>query len=415
VFDKIRFRLLISYAIVLASVLGIFAVAVHFFFIRSLQQQLIDSLTILAQSAATNAEYDNGELKIESDFSAQNLLVNHRALQWFTTEGYSIAQQGKDIIDLPFYKDEKLQTQSNKKRIVAVTIPIIDSDSKQLIGYIRASQSLVEFDETIEHLNWGLGSGILVALILSSLGGIWLTRQAMKPVEESFARLKQFTADASHELRSPLMAIKTNTAVALKYAEGMRETDREKFAAIASAGKQMISLTEDLLFLARNDRMRDRSWQQTNLREIIDNLVRLYQPQASAKQIIIQAYLSDNLAIVGDGIQLTKLFSNLLINAIYYTPKGGAIEIENKDLASQINVRIKDTGIGIAPEEIEQIFERFWRSDKSRSYHSGGSGLGLSIAQIIAKNHGGIITVSSQLGIGSCFTVCLPIHLSYKS
>ncbi|PMB05422.1 two-component sensor histidine kinase, partial [Fischerella thermalis CCMEE 5328] len=265
-----------------------------------------------------------------------------------------------------------------------------------------------EFDETLNKLDLGLGGGIVVALIISGAGGVWLTRQAMQPIEESFERLKQFTADASHELRSPLMAIQSNAGVALKYPEGMREADAEKFQAISSATNQMTRLTEDLLFLARHDNIPNQSKETVNLSSILSNLVQLYQPQAVAKQISFKSQLSEKLYLLGDANQLTRLFTNLIQNAIHYTPSEGTVKIIANLSTSHIVVNVQDTGVGIAPEDLEKIFERFWRADKSRSYNSGGSGLGLAIAQAIAQNHGGLITVTSQLGVGSCFTVRLP-------
>jgi len=125
---------------------------------------------------------------------------------------------------LPLPVDRTVQIQLDN-RIQGVTLPIVGSDDRKQIGYVRVSQSLEELDETLRKLDLGLGSGIVFALLLSGVGGVILTRQAMQPIERSFQRLKQFTADASHELRSPLMAIKSNAAVAIKYPEGMRETD----------------------------------------------------------------------------------------------------------------------------------------------------------------------------------------------
>ncbi|MHC5932351.1 sensor histidine kinase, partial [Nostoc sp.] len=201
-----------------------------------------------------------------------------------------------------------------KNRIQSVTLPIINSDDKQFIGYVRASQSLEEFDETLNKLDLGLGGGIVVALIISGAGGVWLTRQAMQPIEESFERLKQFTADASHELRSPLMAIKSNAGVALKYPEGMRKTDAEKFQAISSATNQMTRLTEDLLFLARHDNIPNYIKETVNLSSILNNLVQLYQPQAMAKEIHLKSQLTEKLYLLGDPNQITRLFSNLIQN-----------------------------------------------------------------------------------------------------
>ncbi|MBD6615290.1 HAMP domain-containing histidine kinase [Komarekiella sp. 'clone 1'] len=408
-FEKIRRRLLLSYLIVLSLILGGFAIAVRIVFTHSLHKQQTEKLAALAQVAAANAEFDNGKIKIENDLPQDKLFENHQGLNWFDTKGNLIEKQGRDILSLPVNVREGEQINTvGKNRIQSVTLPIISSDDKQFIGYIRASQSLEEFDETLNKLDLGLSGGIVVALIISSVGGVWLTRQAMQPIEESFERLKQFTADASHELRSPLMAIKSNAGVALKYPEGMRETDAEKFQAISSATNQMTRLTEDLLFLARYDNIPNRSKETVNLSLILNDLVQLYQPQAIAKEINLKSQLIEKLYLLGDTNQITRLFTNLIQNAIHYTPSEGTVEITANRSAADIVVNVQDTGIGIAPKDLENIFERFWRADKSRSYNSGGSGLGLAIAQAIAQNHGGLITVTSQLGIGSCFTVRLP-------
>ena len=287
-------------------------------------------------------------------------------------------------------------------------MPVIGSDDGRLIGYVRASQSLHEFDETVVRLDWGLGSGIFIALILSGIGGVWLTRQAMLPRQQIFQRLEQFTADASHELRSPLMAVKSNVAVALKYPEGMRTTDAEKFNAIASATNQMTRLTEDLLLLAHTDKITSSNWKTLNLEEILNKLILLCQPQAGAKQIDLKVHLTTGLYVQGDEVLLTRIFTNLIENALQYTPVGGTVEIHTRRINRQILMSVQDTGVGIPPEYLPQIFERFWRADPSRSYQTGNSGLGLAIARSIAQKHGGLITVTSQVGVGSCFTVQLP-------
>lgn len=411
-FQKIRHRLLLSYLIVLISILGVFAAAVRIVFTRSLIHQLTEKLTALGQGAAANAEFENGVIKIESDFSVKNLLAQDQALQWFNTKGNSIEQQGKNILPLPLSLHESVQQrQVGKTRIQAITLPIISSDERKLIGYVRASQSLEEFDETLHKLDLGLSGGIAIALLFSSIGGILLTRQAMQPIDESFQRLKQFTADASHELRSPLMAVKSNTAVALKYPEGMRETDAEKFQAIASATNQMTRLTEDLLFLARTDSLPTHNKEITDLTLILQNLIQLYQPHVEVKQISLNNQLTENIHLLGDSVQLTRLFTNLIQNAINYTLPGGVINVIASCVGSYVIIKVQDTGIGIAPEQLAKIFERFWRADSSRSYW-GGSGLGLAIAQAIAQYHDGLITVTSQLGVGSCFIVRLNAYTS---
>ena len=417
-FEKIRYRLLLSYLAVIALILGIFAIAVRTVFTQSLTYQLIDKLIALGQGAAANAEYENGQLKIESDFPVQNLIANNQALEWFDTQSRLVNRQGNTKISLPLSPQKNVQFLTRGNRILATTLPIIGSDDQKLIGYVRVSQSLEDYDEILSKLDWGLGGGIVVSLALSSIGGLWLTRQAMQPIEQSFQRLKQFTADASHELRSPLMVVKSNVTVALKYPDRMREADKEKFQAIASATNQMTCLTEDLLFLARNDKFPTSTTSNcdaVNLTELLENLMQLYKHQAEAKKISLNTQLAENLRLLGEPAQLRRLFGNLVENAIHYTLNRGIVKIKAHYVGSQLYINVQDTGVGIAPEQLKYVFERFWRSDRSRSYNSGGSGLGLAIAQAIAQNHGGSITVTSQLGTGSCFTVRLPASTTLQS
>ncbi len=204
--------------------------------------------------------------------------------------------------------------------------------------------------------------------------------------------------------------------MALKYPEGIRPTDAEKLEAIADAANQMTRLTEDLLLLARSDQAHSPKRDAVPVEEILHNLVQSYQPQAELKQIHLiktfhrtSQHPSGQLSVLGDPIQLTRVFANLIENAIQYTPKEGKVEVQTSLTGQQLYVSVKDTGIGIAPEHLNQVFERFWRASEARSYHSGGSGLGLAIAMAIVQNHGGEITLTGQLGIGSCFTVRLPL------
>jgi two-component system, OmpR family, manganese sensing sensor histidine kinase len=405
-FQTLRHRLLLSYLLVLASILSVFAIAVRVVFTHALSQQMTEKLVALGQGAATSLELENGHLGFQNDFPVQSLIDRSQALEWFDPQGQSVGKQGRHRLTLPFVDKKTVQTQDGTPRIRGVMLPVISSDSGRLMGYVRASQSLEEFDETLGKLDWGLGGGIVIALLLSGAGGAILTRQAMQPIEQSFERLKQFTADASHELRNPLMAIETNVEVALTYPEDTRSKgDTEKFEAIASATSQMTHLTEDLLFLARTNNLPNHHREVFNLTNLLDDLVRIYQPQAEKTNIYLQTNESRPLYLSGDADQLNRLFTNLLVNALRYTPEGGRVEIERYLVGRQIVVSVKDTGLGIPSEHLERVFDRFWRAEESRAYQSGGSGLGLAIAQTIAQAHGGLIAVTSQVGVGSCFTV----------
>ncbi len=406
-FQKIQYRLLLSYLVVFTSILVVFAIAVRVVFVHSLKDHYRQKLADLARSASSDMFLTKGQLKVLSDFSVEELDSHDQALQWFDLQGNLVTTKGKNVLKLPFSSRQVRQIETDNRRVQGTTLPVVSLNSDQLIGYVRASQSPEDFDEALRKLDLGLGTSIVTALVLSGIGGILLTRQAMQPVEQSFQRLKQFTADASHELRGPLMAIKSNVAVALKYPEGMRISDAEKLKAIASATSQMTRLTEDLLLLARTEQAPSEEHKPIDLERILDSLVQLYAPQAQEKQIKLKAYLTSNLYMLGEPVRLNRLFSNLIENALKYTPKGGTVEIETSREGHSLRISVRDTGIGIAPESLKHIFDRFWRADKSRSYRSGGSGLGLAIAQAIAQSHGGSITVTSKVGSGSCFTVRL--------
>ncbi|PSB04607.1 sensor histidine kinase [Merismopedia glauca] len=402
-FQAIRYRLLFSYLSVLAAILGVFAIAVRITFAHSLDLQLVDRLKTLARSAALELELVDGNVEIDDE----TLVSSEQGIQWFNTKGNFLAQQGDYVLKLPFNPKIPIQTQSNPYPAKSMTILVKDRDTGIFIGYTRVSESTQNLNHTLQSLDLGLGIGVVTALALSGIGGIWLTRQAMEPIERSFQRLQQFTADASHELRNPLMAIKTNAAVALKYAEGIRESDGEKFRAIASATTQMTALTEDLLLLARTDHTPPPKLDRVNLSILLEELAQLYHAPAQIKQIDFQRQILEDMEVSGDAVQLTRLFTNLIDNAFRYTPDRGSIAILSSHQGKEILVSIQDTGIGIAPDRLEQIFDRFWRVNRDRTYGSG-FGLGLAIAQNIAHNHSGAIALTSELGAGSCFTVRLP-------
>jgi signal transduction histidine kinase len=417
VFQKIHYRLLGSYLGVFTSILVLFAIAVRSVFSYNLDKLYEQKLINLARSASSDMFLQEGKLQVRSDFDWKELNSNHQALQWFDIKGNVIETIGLNVLNVPFSTKQAVQLpfspaqrapiEQDERRIDGVTWPVINISSGRTIGYVRASQSPADFDKTLRQLDLGLGSGIFLSLVFSSIGGVFLSRQAMQPVEESFQRLKQFTADASHELRGPLMAIKSNVAVALKYPQGMRETDAEKLKAIASATNQMAQLTEDLLLLARTEQAPSKEHKPVDLEMLLESVVRLYAPQAQEKGISLKVNLSSHLYLLGDPVHLNRLFSNLIENALRYTQKEGTIEIQSSREGQSILVNVRDTGIGIAPEHLKFVFERFWQVDKTRPPQAKGSGLGLAIAQAIAHNHGGSINVTSQLEIGSCFTVRL--------
>ncbi len=276
------------------------------------------------------------------------------------------------------------------------------------MGYVRVGQSLKHLDSESERLLNGLALGVVVSVICSSVGIFWLTRQTLKPIEQAFLELKRFTDDASHELKSPLMAMHGNLEFVLKRAN-LEPEHRTKLLIVEQAINDIAALADDLLFLARAGVHETGEPRQViDLNSIITEVVDNFSSSAEEKKIELQFAPLERLFVSGRSDDLRKLFGNIISNAILYTPVGGKVTTTTEHNDGEVTVKVEDTGIGIADRDLTRIFDRFWRADRARSYRSGGSGLGLAIAKTIAKQHNGKIAVSSVIGKGSCFTISLP-------
>lgn len=419
-FEHLRWRLLLFYLTAMAMILGVAAVGVYVFFTRSLYRQLDDKLLTLAQAATPSlAEVrKQGVLhlgRVDEIPWLDLFKRDQQSLEWFSPKGQLLAKEGTILLALP----PQVGSQTLKRaRIHTVTIPVyrgkrgFSAARPQLIGYIRASQSIEGVDNLQDKLRWGLGVGGAMALGFVGISGIWLTQKAIEPIEQSFQQLKQFTADASHELRSPLTVIKTSVGVIQNHPERVHPLNTKKVSAIASATNQMTRLVADLLLLARSDATAPAPIVESVpvfLDQVLQDLLNILEPQAQTKKITLKSKLLPDLFVIGDSSQLIRLFSNLLENALQYTPAQGTVTLSMVRLRRSVVVKVEDTGIGIAPERLQYIFQRFWRADRARAQRTVGQGLGLAISQAIAQNHGGKITVSSQVGAGSCFRVHLPL------
>lgn len=421
-FGHLRWQLLLSYLAVMAGTLAVVGVGVYGAFSRNLYALLDKKLMTLAQAAApSHADIKSegaGYLITVDEVPWRDIFNRDRqSLEWFDEAGILLARKGSLEVHVPPTTGPQMLAERPSDRIRTFTISVFNDseapDPPTLEGYIRASQSTAAVDEAQHQLVWGLGVGGVLALGMIGAGGLLLTHAAVRPIERNFSRLKQFTADASHELRSPLTAIKTSVEVMRNHPERIHPLDANKLGAIASATHQMTRLTEDLLFLARADAdaalIRERL--PVQLDRMLRELVELMQPQAQARQIVLiyRPIAAPHASVIGDSAQLTRLFTNLLGNALKFTPKGGTITLSAHRFARMAVVSVEDTGVGIPAEHLPQVFQRFWRSSKSRSRQDGGAGLGLAIARAIARQHGGDISVTSQEGVGTCFRVRLPL------
>jgi len=231
-------------------------------------------------------------------------------------------------------------------------------------------------------------------------------------IEVAFRRVTQFTADASHELRTPVSLIRTEAELALRRSRGEAEY-QEALRHILAEAERTSALIEHLLSLARADSGRESvQLAPVNLSRILMSLVEGWKQVASIRGLQFSANIPNHETFVmADETWLRRLIEILLDNAFKYTPSSGSVQLslERKDEDHNVLVTVKDSGVGIAPEEHAKIFERFYRVDKARSRAEGGTGLGLSIAQWIVTQHQGTISVDSTPSHGATFRVQLPM------
>ena len=424
----LRWRLLLGYLIIMSLIFGSSAAASYLFFTHSLQQRLNQELLTLAQAAAPslNTIKTKGRQSLDREVPWRSIFSQReQSLEWFDADGKLLAQEGSNFPSHTLVKNLSLSQLSQssplfqrQSQLWTVTIAVyedtFEAKTLQLEGYIRASQSTEELEAALQQLKLGLVIGCFVALSLISLSSIYLTRQALAPIQKSWQQFRQFAADASHELRNPLTRISMALEVILQTSNKFRRlSDVRKLKIIQNATVQMQSLVEDLLFLARTDAVSIQYTQAKSpvilLEELLLNLAEDFELQAKSKDINFEVYLLSDIHVRGDARQLTRLFANLLSNAIKYTDSQGKISLSLERSRRSVLISIQDTGIGIAPEYLSYIFRRFWRAERARAYEEEGLGLGLPIAQMIALQHGGEITVSSRVGAGSCFRVRLPL------
>lgn len=322
-------------------------------------------------------------------------------------------------------------------------------------GHVYTATTGVPTDDVIETLDLFRSYLLMFAPLLflaAAGGGYWLSRRALSPVdalvrtaceigganlnsrlqtldtgdelqrlsdtlnqmldriETAFLRITEFTADASHELRTPVSLIRTEAELALRRSRGEAEY-KDSLRHILLEAERTTALIEQLLSLARADSGREAlHMQPVDLRETLRNVIEGWQQVATIRNLQFSASVGPrDLFVMGDETAVQRVVSILLDNAFKYTPSPGSVQLSLARNSESAVITVQDSGVGIAEEEQSKIFQRFYRVDKARSRAQCGAGLGLAIAQWIVTQHRGSIAVESHLGQGARFRVELPM------
>ncbi len=331
-----------------------------------------------------------------------------------------------------------------------VSVPVVVKE-RGLVAVVQVGASLEVMEEIFHYMAYIFGFGIVASIGIASCVGWFLARKALRPVDEitrlarrisaenlneridikgpedeigrlattlnemiarlerSFKQIKQFTGDASHELKTPLTIMKGEIEVALR-GDPSRNELKEVLLSVLEEIDRMSYIVRNLLTLARADVEREIASKVTvRFDKILGERFEQFRKLAVNKGVELDILRNTPLTVAADPVKLGQVIYNLIDNAIKYTRPGGKVEIcLEQDNGSAI-LKVKDTGVGIAKEDLPYVFDRFYRVDKARTREQGGVGLGLSICKEIVESFGGTIDVESEPGKGSVFTVRIPL------
>lgn len=249
----------------------------------------------------------------------------------------------------------------------------------------------------------------LASMVCFLLISLFLSRLALRPVEQAWEQQNQFVADASHELKTPITVILANTGIILSHPQQPVEDNRKWLEYIQDEARRMKSLVEDLLFLAKNDAAGLPAAKPVNFSDLTEGCLLRFESVAFEQGVHLDSQVAPGLSLTGDRASLERLVMILLDNAIKYAGPQGEATLRLERQQDRAVLTMTNSGPPIPAEHLPHLFERFYRADSSRSREQGGYGLGLAIAQAVAQAHRGTITVRSNAVHGTVFTVSFPL------
>jgi len=309
---------------------------------------------------------------------------------------------------------KNLTIQNHLYRVMTVTM------TKNALPDSLESANVLQIIQNIDPERNMLNSLLMVLLVgglfgvgISLLVGYFLAQKALVPIVNAWHKQQTFVADASHELRTPLTVIRANLELLFRHPQRTIEEESAKVNLALNEAKSMTKLVGNLLTLARSGSVEPEfSFTYFYFDSMINEVVEQFFWLAQSKNIELNVLTDKKINVMGDPDRLRQLIIILLDNAVKYTPANGIINVQCRLQKQQVKVMVEDTGIGIAEDDLPHIYDRFYRSDKSRTHSESGTGLGLSIALWIIEGHSGSIQAKSILGKGT--TVYFQVPLKQK-
>ncbi|MBW2038023.1 MAG: heavy metal sensor histidine kinase [Deltaproteobacteria bacterium] len=467
-FKTIKFKLTLWYVVILGIILSSFGLFLYFTLADSLHRGLDNKIKTMAEVIASSVRSPLGGGPNIADID--RIMTEHfgiRPLGRFVQvldESGRVGDRSTNLRNVKIPISVQTLKEAARGRVTfetikvmgkyplrVVTLPIIENG--RMVGIVQVGSSLEGVEEALHQLLLILLIAFPAALLVTSVGGLFLANKALRPVdeitqiarrigsgdlsqririkrvndeigrlastfnemiaklEESFRQVKRFTADASHELKTPLTILRGEVEVGLKKKRDLGEY-RRILASNLEEIDRMSRIVGDLLTLSRAD-MGEFKLEREEVdlsylaREVWEDLQLL----AQERGVLLQCMDDGFTQVEGDPLLLRQLILNLVENGVKYTPSGGEVELRVKGDREKgvVKIQVTDTGVGIDQQDLERVFDRFFRVDKARSRDTGGTGLGLSICKWIAQSHQGQIAAESELGKGSTFTVTIPL------
>jgi signal transduction histidine kinase len=279
----------------------------------------------------------------------------------------------------------------------------------KLCGYLQVQVSTKQNDQASELAIYAAIVAMPFLGALVAIAGYLFSGLALKPAEQAMQLTRRFVADAGHELNTPIAIIEASLEA---LTEILRENNVKEDLTdiIAKASARMSELASDLIFLARVENpISHYVMAPVSVKKLLEDVCEDFSTLAKTRDIQFKLGAVTDLEVMGNLEFLRRMVTNLASNALRYTDEGGTIIIWSEAEGRNLAIKVSDTGIGIPPESIDHVFDRFYRVDKARARAAGGAGLGLSIVKAVVESHKGNITVTSEVGRGSTFKVTIPL------